>query len=190
MKTRLFTVLAVLTGMILISATIVWAAPAPVAKTGQTISHATGDDGDLEKGVPSPNPRFTDNNDNTVTDNLTGLMWAKDANLFGRRKWTTALNDANNLSYGGVCGTSYTDWRLPNIRELTSLIDYEVWPVTSMWDSVFDNVQLTHDGYWSSTSYGRQGRWNYKWFMGTVNGDTVRIDYDFEKYVWPVRGGN
>ncbi|MCW9078616.1 MAG: hypothetical protein OQK74_05525, partial [Gammaproteobacteria bacterium] len=45
--------------------------PAPVAKTGQTSSWAPGDDGDLEKGVAWPSPRFTDNLDGTVTDNLT-----------------------------------------------------------------------------------------------------------------------
>ena len=57
--------------------------PAPVHKTGQTTSYATGDDGDLEKGVAWPNPRFTDNSDGTVTDNLTGLIWLKNANCFG-----------------------------------------------------------------------------------------------------------
>ena len=52
----------------------------PVEKTGQTTSYATGDDGDLEKGLAWPNPRFTDNEDGTVTDNLTGLIWLKNAN--------------------------------------------------------------------------------------------------------------
>ena len=33
--------------------------------------------------MQSPSPRFTDNNDGTVTDNLTGLVWLKNANLFG-----------------------------------------------------------------------------------------------------------
>ena len=57
--------------------------PSPVPKTGQTTSYATGDDGELEKGVAWPNPRFTDNNNGTVTDNLTGLIWLKHANCFG-----------------------------------------------------------------------------------------------------------
>ena len=57
--------------------------PAPVPKTGQTVSYATGDDGDLQKGVAWPDPRFTDNSDGTVTDNLTGLIWLKNANCFG-----------------------------------------------------------------------------------------------------------
>ena len=60
---------------------------APVPKTGQTISYGTRDDGDLQKGVAWPTPRFTDNNNGTVTDKLTGLIWMKNANAFGVRTW-------------------------------------------------------------------------------------------------------
>jgi hypothetical protein len=65
--------------------------PAGVPKTGQTDCYyddgtsgtctcgttncPSGQDGDLEKGVAWPDPRFTDNGDGTVTDNLTGLVW-------------------------------------------------------------------------------------------------------------------
>jgi hypothetical protein len=52
---------------------------AGVPKTGQTTSYALGDDGDLQMGIAWPEPRFTDNEDGTVTDNLNGLMWTKDA---------------------------------------------------------------------------------------------------------------
>ena len=86
--------------------------PAAVPKTGQTTSLCDqDDDGALQKGVPWPNPRFTVGADtNVVTDNLTGLMWARNANLFGVVNWGTAVTNCNNLNYGG-----YTDWRLPNI---------------------------------------------------------------------------
>ena len=77
--------------------------PAPVEQTGQTTSYATGDDGDHEKGVEWQNPRFTDNGDGTVTDNLTGLIWLKDANCFGTRTWNNALSDSNGLA-SGSCG--------------------------------------------------------------------------------------
>ena len=50
---------------------------ANVEKTGQTVYYSTGDDGYFEKGVAWPAPRFTDNGDGTVTDNLTGLIWLK-----------------------------------------------------------------------------------------------------------------
>jgi hypothetical protein len=51
-----------------------------VQKTGQTTSYATGDEGGLQKGVSWPSPRFTDNGDGTVTDNLTELIWLQNAN--------------------------------------------------------------------------------------------------------------
>ena len=63
---------------------------AGVPKTGQTTSSATGDDGDLEKGVTWPSPRFTNNSNGTVTDNLTGLIWLRNANCFGQKAWATA----------------------------------------------------------------------------------------------------
>jgi hypothetical protein len=66
---------------------------APVPKTGQTTCwdehgepincEGTGQDGELQKGVPWPDPRFTDNADGTVTDNLTGLIWLRNADCFG-----------------------------------------------------------------------------------------------------------
>ena len=97
------------------------AVPVPAAelqKTGQTVSYRTGDDGTLQHGVPWPVPRFTDHSDGTVTDNLTGLMWTKNANLSGAQTWTNAVDHCNDMDAYG-----YTDWRLPNVRELQSLCD-------------------------------------------------------------------
>ena len=88
-------------------------------KTGQTTSYAIGDDGDLEKGVAWPSPRFADNGDGTVTDNLTGLMWDQTGDRFGMRTWAQALSDVNGLSFAG-----HSDWRLPNVNELRSLANY------------------------------------------------------------------
>ena len=62
--------------------------PVMLPKTGQTTSYAAGDDGALQKGVASPNPRFTDNGNGTVTDNLTGLIW-----LEYRLFWDEQLDD-------------------------------------------------------------------------------------------------
>src|SRR5210317_2432615 len=72
----------------------------PVEKTGQTTSFRTHDDGDLKKGVAWPDPRFTDNDNGTVTDNLTGLIWLKKANCFGQLDWQGALSSSNNLADG------------------------------------------------------------------------------------------
>ena len=125
--------------------------PAPVPKTGQTECYdpttdvvtsceGTGQDGEHRKGVAWPNPRFTDNGNGTVTDNLTGLIWLENANCTATTKnWATALLWANGLYDGcATCGGTNNDcglsdgsaegeWRLSNVRELQSLIDYGKW---------------------------------------------------------------
>ena len=85
------------------------ALPARVPKTGQTQCYnastiidcaGTGQDGALQKGVAWPNPRFTDNGNGTVTDNLTGLIWLKNADCLGLRAWDTALYASRQLNAG------------------------------------------------------------------------------------------
>ena len=60
---------------------------------------------------------FTDNGDGTVTDSATGLMWQQ-ADMSGL-DWEDALAYADTLTVGG-----YDDWRLPNVKELQSIVDY------------------------------------------------------------------
>lgn len=176
--------------------------PTPVSKTGQTTSYGIGDDGNLEKGVPWPNPRFTDNSDGTITNKLTGLIWLKDANCFGTRTWTTALSDCNELQ-DGVCGlregSNAGDWRLPNLFELESLRDMKYYgPAlsntagTGQWSqgNPFTNVQSSL--YWSSTTYtSLSGDPSTAWTVNMTDG----VVYYYSKYifntyyVWPVRGG-
>jgi hypothetical protein len=173
-------------------------AGAGVAKTGQTTSYATGDDGDLQMGTAWPVPRFTDNADGTVTDNLTGLIWLKNANCFGQNLWAAALSFCNVLE-DGQCGltdgSSLGDWRLPNVRELHSLIDYSQYvPAlpntegTGQWaeGDPFTNVQSYY--YWSSTAYegGSTLAWGVYMVSGYVGGTSKANDFD----VWPVRAGN
>jgi hypothetical protein len=161
-----------------------------VPKTGQTTSYATGDDGDLEKGVAWPNPRFTDNGDGTVTDNLTGLFWLKNANCFGTRTWNNALSDCNGLSAAGYCGltdgSGAGDWRLPNHKELFSLIDAENFGPALPVGHPFTNVQSYY--YWSSTTlaYSINGAWGVNMSDGYVYNAYKTNIY----YVWPVRGGH
>jgi hypothetical protein len=65
------------------------------------MSLATRDDGDLQMGAAWPNPRFTDNEDGTVTDNMTGLIWLKNADCYlGAMPWNDALTFANLLHDG------------------------------------------------------------------------------------------
>ena len=172
--------------------------PAPVPKTGQTTSYGTGDDGDLEKGVAWPDPRFTDNGDGTVTDNLTGLIWLKNANCFGIRAWANALTDCNTLN-SGECGLTdgslAGDWRLPNHKELFSLVDAEYYSPalsntagTGKWTEgdPFTSVQSTL--YWSGTSYAYDP--DYAWIVGMYHGNVYYYGKPYYSYVWPVRGGN
>jgi hypothetical protein len=170
---------------------------APVPKTGQTVTYGTRDDGSLQKGVASPTPRFTDNGNGTVTDNLTRLIWLKNANTFGIRVWDQALIDANGLADGSpglTDGSKAGDWRLPNVRELQSLIDYGFYnPAvpntlgTGKWigGDPFLNVQSSF--YFSSTTHATytSSAWTVHFSDGYVGINSKSEFY----YVWCVRGG-
>jgi hypothetical protein len=154
---------------------------APVPKTGQTGSYAAGDDGDLEKGVAWPDPRFTDHGDGTVTDNLTGLMWTKNADMYGQRTWAEALSDCAGCTEGG-----YNDWRLPNVRELQSLIDYGQYDPALPDNHPFDPVQSSY--YWSSSTYANAT--GLAWYVSLYVGGYVNYNGKGSgSYVWCVRGG-
>jgi hypothetical protein len=161
-------------------------APAPVPQTGQTTTYAVGDDGAIRAGVALPSPRFTDNGNGTITDNLTGLIWLKNANCIGVSypgfdqvgtvgdgavNWQNALDFVAGINAGtydcgdtsGEGGTHRTDWRLPNIRELFSLIDFAFFnPAVSnaagtgngSGSDPFSNLALSSN-YLSSTTIAR-----------------------------------
>ena len=85
----------------------------------------SGQDGEIRAGVSPPKPRFVDNQDGTVTDKLSGLIWLKHANRFGEVTWDQALKNASALGSGsrGLTDDSVAgDWRLPNVNELQSLL--------------------------------------------------------------------
>ena len=140
--------------------------------------------------------RFTDNLDGTVTDNLTGLIWLKNAYCFGPREWTNALSYCNSLATGSCSltdGSSAGDWRLPNINELHSLVD----PTQTTSPALpvnypFTQVQSTN--YWSSTTYtwGGVPPDRYKtWTVILTTGYVVSGRKAYDRFpVWPVRSGN
>jgi hypothetical protein len=171
----------------------VHAAPADLPETGQTACYntagavtacaTTGQDGDLKAGVAWPSPRFTVGTGATaacVTDNLTGLMWmGAPENLL--RTWTVALAYTNGLT---LCG--FSDWRMPNINELESLVNSEAAsPATFLNTQGFTDVQA--DFYWSSSSLAGSpaSAWLVSMYDGLVSVDPKS---DF-LYVWPVRAG-
>jgi len=168
-----------------------------VPKTGQSKCYdesgaqiacaGTGQDGEYRAGF-SIGPRFTVNGDGTVTHNLTGLIWLQDAGCLGARIWTDALSDASTLT-AGFCGLAdgsvAGDWRLPNVRELNSLIDYgEDLPALPP-DHPFSGVQTLY--YWTSSS--REDNPYLAWGVQLRYGGANGIVKDNTNYVWPVRGG-
>lgn len=155
-------------------------APAPVSKTGQTTTYVPGDDGEHERGATWPDPRFTDHEDGTVTDELTGLMWTKAANNYGPRIWNEALADCTGASVG-----DYTDWYLPNVRELQSLINYGQYNPALPAGHPFTGVQS--DYYWTSTTYARYI--TLAWSVSFYEGQVYTLGKDGAFYVWCVRGG-
>ncbi len=169
-----------------------------VPKTGQTLSYVVGDDGHLKSGLSWPNPRFTDNGDGTVTDNLTGLIWLKNAACFGTKTWAEALQAANGLA-DGSCGLSdgsaAGDWHLPNVKEMQSLLSYGyTGPAipntagTGQWTAgdPFTNVQSWK--YWTSNTNSTGASQAFQ--VDLTYGATVYNDKSYySQHLWPVRGG-
>lgn len=165
--------------------------PAKTWQTGQTTSYAPGDDGDLQRGVSWPEPRFEDNADGTVTDHLTGLIWLKNAYCFGTKKWTDALTACNDLAHGGcglTDGSNAGDWRLPNRKELLSLIDYSRSHPALPQGHPFDNVQSSLL-YWSATTYTSASYPDGAIYVNMNNGFMSYNSKSAASCVWPVRGG-
>ena len=114
---------------------------------------------------------FQDNGDGTVTDRATGLMWMKvdsgrlraGRNRDGKLNWQEALAWAENLVYAG-----YSDWRLPNVKELQSIVDYTRSPATTSSaaiDPVFQTTSFAAEGgeedypcYWTGTTHASLSR--------------------------------
>lgn len=164
----------------------------------------TGQDGDARTGLVPPQNRFTDNGDGTVTDNFTALVWLRNANCIGSTQpdWETALNLAAALpgTTFPLCGLGEGsfpgDWRVPNVNELMSLVDYGTRASTGT--SLPDGHPFIDFGgyYWTSTTFGlssdqpvsqfiypcrRQGyhdnrlRFNDAYVVNVTTGEVVRL---------------
>ena len=169
-------------------------------RTGQGLSYGPGDDGDIQAGVAWPDPRFTvtycdasgpcanpaedcdlDPTNDVVTDNLTGLTWIRLLDNT-QRTWEESLAYATGLNR---CG--YSNWRLPNINELASMIhngepDIAVWLNTSPPDYF---IGLESWSYWSSTTdrAARGAAMVVDLWYGSITNRSKGGYY----YAWPVR---
>lgn len=160
----------------------------PAWSTMQGFSSSSGTS---QSSATSATGNFTDNGDGTVTDSLTGLMWLKDGNVFGRKSWKEAVNvvadfNANPNKYKPQSYTArYNNWRLPDINELEGLVSVQYLD-TSAWlnKSGFVNVQPAD--YWSSTDYRYDC--TYAWYVVMENGTLPAAgDKYHTRYVWAVR---
>lgn len=103
---------------------------------------------------------YVDNGDNTITDNETNLMWSKYDSGQGYT-WKDAL--ALVQTYNSSSFAGYSDWRLPNTKELQSIVDYTRSPDTTSSaaiNSIFSTTQITNEAgeadypyFWTSTSH-------------------------------------
>jgi hypothetical protein len=168
--------------------------------TGAVIPCAgTGLDGDFRTGAALS---YTDNGDGTITDNNTGLMWEKksnDGSLHDKDteySWWEAFTVfiAGLNAGGGFAG--YTDWRLPNVRELQTLVNFEHFEpaVSPAFNTgcVASCTVLTCSctgsaSYWSSTTSARNPTaW---WYVGFLIGGTGVDGPSQKDRVRAVRGG-
>jgi hypothetical protein len=140
--------------------------------------------------------RYRDNDDGTVTDNRTGLIWLKNANCFGQQDWETAMLRAAKLAHGQCSlndSSKAGDWRLPTIDEWKAMMDkrYKNPALsnatgTGKWKEgdAFTGVQSSW--YWSSSPSSTSNAW-YVYLIDGIVGSNAKA---YALYVWAVRGGH
>ena len=134
-----------------------------------------GQDGFYQAGCPVQG-RFVDHGDGTVTDTSTGLMWQKDTADVSRDgtigdedaiSWQAALTYCDSLTFAG-----HDDWRLPNVRELQSIVDYGRFNFAI--DPTFRAMSVY---YWSSSTIAnfRDYAWTIEFDLGSVSDSSTKI---------------
>lgn len=114
-----------------------------------------------------------------VTDSTTNLMWQDNSNQ-EEKTWSDAINYCENLVLGG-----YSDWRLPNINELFSLVDYSKSQDAIRGNTfVFFNTSMSN---WTSTS--KKNNFLNAWNIDFEWGDSTTTPKTSTKLVKCVRAG-
>ncbi|MFW8600633.1 DUF1566 domain-containing protein [Desulfobacterota bacterium M19] len=149
----------------------------------------SGQDGEQQRGVVWPVPRFKIKADGTFRDKLTGLMWLADGKCLSSLSWLGAKIKLKALNSGLLKGCSgyrgtYKDWRLADIRELAGLLNSG----TKVPADYLKNqgVKMFAGPYWSSTSYRNPLD---AWLVDFSNGQIVFESKVKKSFVLPVRGG-
>jgi len=168
---------------------------------GECPGSPSGQDGDIQAGQAFA---YTDNGDGTISDNSTKLMWEKLSDDGGIHDWDNtytwqrAFNAKIAVLNRDPCFAGYCDWRLPNRRELDSLVDADrkapaVAPAfntaCTRGCSVTTCSCTQLDYYWTSTSYADIP--NFAWAVNCNVGDVSAFEKipDIEYAVRAVRGG-
>ena len=151
-----------------------------VIATGQVSSIYTDDDGDYQKGCTRS---YTDNGDGTSTDQCTGLMWCKDGNSACANSGSTADGmEASIAVCEGLTYATHSDWRLPNVNELWSIVQAGYNPRVNT--TFFTN---NNGYYWSSTAIFGGGDNGY--IVKPVDAYLITTYLGNWYYVRCVRGG-
>jgi hypothetical protein len=124
---------------------------------------------DVAAGAPNLE-KYTDNGDDTITDNVTQLMWQKTApsTVYSQ---TDAATHCSTLTQAG-----YDDWRLPTEMELVSLIDFGS-ASPCMDTRYFPNA--SSDAFWSSTPSSASGAlaWGVTFLNGSIGTNAIALPY-------------
>ncbi len=130
--------------------------------------------------------RFIDNQDGTVSDPLTGVMWAADgkeegANYGEKLNWQDSMDYCNNLTFAG-----YNDWYLPSIEELESIFDDDYFRNIAINTDYFPNTRTWGvPFYWSSTELALYP--DNAWIAFFTFGDVNHFDKNYFYYLRCVR---
>lgn len=137
----------------------------------------------------TPVSRFTNNNDGTITDNITGLIWKRcSEGLSGTLcesgsattfTWQDALKFAKSSTFAGK-----NDWRLPNIKELATIVERQC-TMPAINEIVFPLTPTM--SFWSSTPYDANA--NFAWNIYFPYGISDGNNKEYKFYVRLVRGG-
>ncbi len=120
--------------------------------------------------------------DAAVLDKETGLVWARNANMFSAQSWNDAQTSCFRAHIGGRKG-----WRIPTVDELSSLVVLARSNPALPSGHPFFNVQ-NDLYYWSGTSFAPNNE--YGWVANMGDGDVTARYKTNGYYVWPVRGDN
>ncbi len=143
----------------------------------------TGQDAELRRGAPWPTPRFEEGPAGCVLDRLTGLTWTLDANAGELpMTWAEALDFAAAMNRERAFG--FNDWRLPNRRELRSLICHHSRKPPLPQRHPFRGLMETW--YWTSTSAAINP--DHAWYVNMAGGRMFFGRKDESFLVWCVRG--